>query len=57
MTKKLGVEIIKEKIDRETYYYAEDREYEFAEVKLLIDVNWNKKNKYIKERRFEQRCL
>ncbi|MEG2146311.1 MAG: WYL domain-containing protein [Lachnospiraceae bacterium] len=35
---KLGIEIIKEKIGRETYYHAGAREFELAEVKILIDV-------------------
>ena len=37
MTDKLGIEIIKEKIGRETYYHVAGREFEVAEVKLLID--------------------
>lgn len=37
MTDKLGVEIIKEQIGRETYYHVGAREFELAEVKLLID--------------------
>lgn len=37
MTEKLGIEIIKEKIGRETYYHVGSREFEVAEVKLLID--------------------
>lgn len=37
MTEKFGVEIIKEQIGRETYYHVEAREFELAEVKLLID--------------------
>lgn len=35
---KLGIEIIKEQIGRETYYHVGSREFELAEVKLLIDV-------------------
>lgn len=37
MTDKFGVEIIKEQIGRETYYHVASREFELAEVKLLID--------------------
>lgn len=37
MTEKFGVEVIKEQIGRETYYYVGAREFELAEVKLLID--------------------
>ena len=37
MTEKFGVEIIKEQIGRETYYRVGAREFELAEVKLLID--------------------
>ena len=37
MTDKLGVEIIKEQIGKETYYHVASREFELAEVKLLID--------------------
>lgn len=37
MTDKLGVEIIKEQIGRETYYHVGAREFELAEIKLLID--------------------
>lgn len=34
---KLGIEIIKEQIGRETYYHVGARKFELAEVKLLID--------------------
>lgn len=34
---KFGIEIIKEQVGRETYYHAGSREFELAEVKLLID--------------------
>ena len=34
---KFGIEIIKEQIGRETYYHVGAREFELAEVKLLID--------------------
>ena len=37
MTDKLGIEIIKEKIGRETYYHVAGRDFEVVEVKLLID--------------------
>lgn len=37
MTEKFGIEIIKEQIGRETYYHVGAREFELAEVKLLID--------------------
>lgn len=34
---KLGIEIIKEQVGRETYYHVGAREFELAEIKLLID--------------------
>ena len=34
---KLGIEIIKEQVGRETYYHVGAREFELAEVKILID--------------------
>ena len=37
MTDKLGIEIVKEQKGRETYYHVASREFELAEVKLLID--------------------
>ena len=37
MTEKFGVEIIKEQVGRETYYHVGSREFDLAEVKLLID--------------------
>lgn len=37
MIDKLGIEIIKEQIGRETYYHVGARQFELAEVKLLID--------------------
>lgn len=37
MIEKFGIEIIKEQIGRETYYQVCCREYELAEVKLLVD--------------------
>lgn len=37
MTDQFGIEIIKEQIGRETYYHVGSRQFELAEVKLLID--------------------
>lgn len=37
MTDKFGIEIIKAQIGRETFYHVGSREFELAEVKLLID--------------------
>lgn len=37
ITDKLGVEIIKEQVGRDTYYHVGSRQFELAEVKLLID--------------------
>ncbi|PHU40201.1 WYL domain-containing protein [Pseudobutyrivibrio ruminis] len=37
MTDKLGIEIIKTQKGRETYYHVGERQFELAEVKLLID--------------------
>ena len=37
MSEKFGIEIIKEQVGRETYYHVGSREFELAEVKLLID--------------------
>ena len=37
MTEKLGVEVVKVQRGRETYYYVGKRQFELAEVKLLID--------------------
>lgn len=37
MTDKMGIEIIKEQIGRETYYHVGSREFEVAEIKILID--------------------
>lgn len=37
ITDKLGIEIIKEQIGRETFYHVASRDFELAEVKLLID--------------------
>ena len=37
MKEKLGIDIIQEKIGKETYYYVGSRDFEVAEIKLLID--------------------
>ena len=37
MTDKLGIEIIKEKVGKETYYHVGSRDFEVAELKLLVD--------------------
>lgn len=37
MIEKFGIEIIKQQIGRETYYQVGSREFELAEVKLLVD--------------------
>ena len=37
MTDKFGLDIIKENVGRETKYHVGSREFELAEVKLLID--------------------
>lgn len=49
MTDKFGVEIIKEQIGRETYYHVGARQFELAEVKLLIDAIQS--SKFITERK------
>ncbi|MCF0187139.1 MAG: WYL domain-containing protein [Bacteroidaceae bacterium] len=49
MTDKLGIEIIKEQIGRETYYHVGSREFELAEVKLLVDAIQS--SKFITERK------
>ena len=49
MTDKLGIEIIKEKVGRETYYHVGSREFEVAEIKLLIDAIQS--SKFITERK------
>ena len=49
MTDKFGIEIIKEKVGRETYYHVGTREFELAEVKLLIDAIQS--SKFISERK------
>jgi len=37
MKEKLGIDIIQEKIGKDTYYYVGSRDFEVAEIKLLID--------------------
>jgi predicted DNA-binding transcriptional regulator YafY len=37
MSERFGIEIIKEQVGRETYYHVGSREFELAEVKLLVD--------------------
>ena len=37
MRDKLGIDIIQQKVGRETYYYVGSRDFEVAEIKLLID--------------------
>lgn len=49
MEDKFGIEIIKEQIGRETYYHVGSREFELAEVKLLIDAIQS--SKFITERK------
>ena len=49
MTDKLGIEIIKEKVGRETYYHIGKRDFEVAEVKLLMDAIQS--SKFITERK------
>ena len=49
MNDKLGIEIIKEQIGRETFYHVGSREFEVAEVKLLIDAIQS--SKFITERK------
>ena len=49
MTDKFGIEIIKEQIGRETFYHVGSREFELAEVKLLIDAIQS--SKFITERK------
>lgn len=52
MTDKLGIEIIKEQIGRETYYHVGSREFELAEVKLLIDAIQS--SKFITEKKSKE---
>lgn len=52
MTDKLGIEIIKEQIGRETYYHVGNREFELAEVKLLIDAIQS--SKFITEKKSKE---
>lgn len=37
MTEHLDIEVLKEQVGRETYYYVASRDFELVEVKLLID--------------------
>lgn len=37
MSEKLGIDVVKEQRGRETFYYVASRDFELAEVKLLID--------------------
>lgn len=46
---KFGLEIIKEQVGRETFYHVGGREFELAEVKLLIDAIQS--SKFITERK------
>ncbi len=52
MTDQLGIEIIKEQIGRETFYHVGSREFELAEVKLLIDAI--QASKFITEKKSRQ---
>jgi len=49
MRDKLGIDIIQQKIGKETYYYVGSRDFEVAEVKLLIDAIQS--SKFITERK------
>ena len=56
MNEYLGIEVIKETVGRETYYHVGGRQFELAEVKLLIDsiqsskfISKNKSNELIKK--------
>lgn len=49
MKEKLGIDIIQEKVGRETYYHVGSREFEVAEIKLLIDAVQS--SKFITERK------
>ena len=49
MEDKFGIEIIKEQIGRETFYHVGSREFELAEVKLLMDAIQS--SKFITERK------
>ena len=52
MTEYFDVEIIKEQIGRETYYHVGSREFDLAEVKLLIDAIQS--SKFITEKKPRQ---
>ena len=56
MREKLGIDIIQQKVGKETHYYVGSRDFEVAEVKLLIDaiqsskfITEKKSNKLIKK--------
>lgn len=56
MNEYLGIEVIKETVGRDTYYHVGSRQFELAEVKLLIDaiqsskfISKNKSNELIKK--------
>lgn len=49
MKEKLHIDIIQEKVGRETFYYVGSREFEVAEIKLLIDAIQS--SKFITERK------
>lgn len=56
MNEYLGIEVIKESVGRDTYYHVGSRQFELAEVKLLIDaiqsskfISKNKSNELIKK--------
>ena len=49
MRDKLGIDIIQHKVGKETYYYVGSREFEVAEIKLLIDAIQS--SKFITERK------
>lgn len=52
MTDKLGMEIIKEQIGRETFYHVGNRQFEIAEIKLLIDAI--QASKFITEKKSDE---
>ena len=37
MSEHLGIEVMKEQVGKQTYYYVANRKFELAEVKLLVD--------------------
>lgn len=52
MTDKLGIEILKEQIGRDTFYHVGNRDFELAEVKLLIDATQS--SKFITEKKSKE---